>query len=125
MLSPYFLPDGSHLEVKHPTTGRFTHFYNSGDGLLHEGSPAGPPLPSFSSRGDVDRDVPLNPILVNFAAYVRLRRLDRLSPGWKKRLHPEAQVILAAVEDLHAAVVWEPKQHTGNFPSHLLGPTTF
>lgn len=150
VLIPHFLPGGMFLTVKHPTTGRLVDFYNSEDGFLHEGSPAGPRLPPFSSRGDVDRDIPLNPILVNFAAHIRLGRIDRLGRGWKERLHPEAQEILTAVEDLHAAVVWEPEKpdppsfvaqrsvspttrradveglmHIGNFPSLLLGPTAF
>lgn len=110
VLSPHFLTGGSALVVKHPSTGRFTNFYYSEDGFLHEGSPAGPRLPPFSSRGGVDRNIPLNPILVNFAAHIRTRRLDRRSREWRKHLHPEAQEIIGAVEDLHAAVVWEPEQ---------------
>ena len=150
VLHPSFLPGGFPLMVKHPTTGCLTNFYNSTDGFLHEGNPAGPRLPPFKSRGDVDRDIPLNPILVNFAAHIRLKRLDRLDSEWKGHLHPEAREILAAVEGLHAAVIWEPGQpnqppvmaqkrvlptmcsadakeliHTGNFPPYLLDSTTF
>ena len=119
-------------------------------GFCTKGSPTGPRLPPFSSRGGVGRDIPLNSILVNFAAQLRLRRLDRQSPGWRGKLHPDAQVILARVKSPHKAVTfgrdrpaspdlrpgprvlptmrWEDAQklmHTGNLLFRLLGPTVF
>ena len=99
------------MVIKHPTTDRLTNFYPSSDGFLregpiHEGSPTGPRLPAFSSRGD--RNVPLNPIFVNDAAAIRLRRLDRRRPGWRETLDEEAQKILVEVETLRKAVIWEP-----------------
>ena len=96
------------LVIRHPTTERYTLFYASQDGFLHEGSPTGPRLPPFSSRGPVERSVPLNPILVNFSADIRLRRLDRVIPEWRNGLDPEANLILHGVSDLYNAVNWEP-----------------
>ena len=96
-----------YVVIKHPTTGHPTPFYTSDDGFLHEGSPTGPCLPPFGSRGFIDREIPLNPILVNFAAKLRLRRLDHQIPGWRTRLHPEAQKVLAGVDKVHEAAIWE------------------
>jgi len=106
------LPGGFSVVIKHPTTNHLVTFYPSSDGFLHEGplddrgTPTGPRLPAFSSRGD--RMVKLNPILVNDAAAIRLRRLDRLIPGWRENLHKEAQGILREVHRLREAVLWRP-----------------
>lgn len=100
--------NGCPLVVRHPTTDRYTLFYASGDGFLHKGSPTGPPLPPFSSRGPAERIAPLNPILVNFSADIRLRRLDRKIPEWRNGLDPEVILILQGVSDLHKTVNWEP-----------------
>ena len=105
----HFLMDNSYVVIKHPSTGHPTAFYASNDGFLHEGSPTGPRLPPFGSRGIIDREIPLNPILVSFAAKLRLRRLDHQIPGWRTRLHPEAQEVLAGVDKVHKATVWEPE----------------
>ena len=113
LIVPYpshFLTGGSSLLIKHPTTRRLTSFYTASDGFLHEGSPTGPRLPQFGSRGEVDRDITLNPILVNFAAAIRLSYLDRQTPGWRESLDAEAKRILDEVENLHRAVIWEPGQ---------------
>jgi hypothetical protein len=148
--SPHFLVGGFPIAIKHPTTGHPALFYTSSDGFLHEGSSTGPRLPPFSSRGDIDRDIPLNPILVNFAAELRLRRLDRQSPGWRENLHSDAQKVLASVKLLRKAVTfnWDPSSppdlgpgpgylptmhwedaqklfHAGRFLLCLLGPTAF
>ena len=104
----HFLINGCPLVVRHPTTERVTFFYASKDGFLHKGDPTGPRLPPFSSRGAVKRSVPLNPILVNFSADIRLRRLERQTPEWREGLDPEANRILQGVSDLHNAVNWVP-----------------
>ena len=101
-----FMRDDFPLVITHPTTQRFTMFYASSDGLLHEGSTTGPPLPPFCSRGWTKRSVLLNPFLVNFAAHVRMRCLDRQIPGWRDQLHPDAKAILAEVESLQKTVRW-------------------
>jgi hypothetical protein len=105
----HFLIDNFPVVIKHPTTGDFTCFYASQykDGLLCEGSPTGDPLPPFRPRGN--RDIPLNPILVNFAAYVRMRRLIRQDPKWGSTLSNSATYVLQSVVTLHAAVLWNPK----------------
>ena len=114
LLPAQFLVQGQPILIKHPTTGIFGLFYANEDGFLHEGSPTGPRLPAFGSRGNADRDVLLNPILVNFAAHIRLRRFERQNPRWRASLNPEAQEILNHVEQLHEAVtkkiVPSPKQ---------------
>lgn len=100
----HFLIDKPPMTVKHPTTREWTSFYTSPDGFLCDGSDVH--LPAFHSRGK--HDTPLNPILINFAAHIQLRRLMRQVPQWKDRLHLEAQEVLANVESLHEAVTWEP-----------------
>jgi len=107
------LTGGFPVVIKHPATGHLTTFYTSSDGFfhegpLHEGSPTGPRLPAFGSRGG--REVTLNPILVNHAAVIRLRRLERQLPEWRATLDEEAQKILTEVERLHEAVLWKPGQ---------------
>ena len=136
ILNPHFLLDGRSLMVKHPTTECFTKFCSSEDGFLREGSRTGPLLPPLRSRFMANRNIPLNPILVNFAARARMRRFDCQSPGWRKDLHPGAQKILTAVDKLYAAVIWRPQQQTtdldalrlmraSNFPLRLSDPTAF
>lgn len=98
---------GSCLRIKHPITQCPTFVYPSNDGFLHEGSPTGPCIPPFRSRGDIDHKIPLNAIFVNFTASVRLRHLDCQKPGWRSTLHQEAKEVLAEVEQLHEAVLWD------------------
>lgn len=107
----HFLIDGFPVVIKHPDTQRFTCFYASKDrdGHMREGSPIGIPLPPFHSRGKIDRDVPLNPILVNFGAITRLRRLIRQDPIWGSMLNPRVIEVLRRVVKLHAAVLWNPQ----------------
>ena len=111
------LIDGFSVVIRHPTTGHPTAFYPSDgflrEGPLHEGSPTGPRLPAFSSRGS--REVALNPILVNHAAAIRLRRLDRQLPEWRATLHEEAQKILTEVERLREAILWKPGRDPERF----------
>ena len=99
------------MVIEHPDTQKLTCFYASknGDGHLREGSPTGLPLPPFRSRGKIDRDVPLNTILVNFAATTRLRRLIRQDPMWGSMLNPRVIEVLQRVVKLHAAVIWNPQ----------------
>jgi len=155
LLPSQFSSDGFPVMIKHPITQCPTAFYTSSDGFLHEGSPTGPRLPAFSSRGDVGRDVTLNPILVNLAAAIRLRWLDQQIPGWRNTLHVEALEVLTEVEELYTAVVFVPWKlpptsiksslqssgtgvqptmrredaeklmHIGDFSLCLLGPATF
>ena len=101
------------MEIKHPVTQQFTHLFipEHNLGFLREGSPSGPRLPAFSSRGEVAREIPLNPILVNFAAMIRLRRLLHKDDRWGSHLSGEARSILKAVVDLHEAVTWDPVDH--------------
>ena len=105
--------DGSSVEIKHPITQEFKRFFipQKSLGFLREGSPTGPRLPPFSSRGDVDQKVPLNPILVNFAAMVRLSRLIHQSPEWESGLDAEVLSILGEAIRLHKAVIWAPRCH--------------
>jgi len=114
ILHPPHLPIDDHPPaIKHPTTQQFTLFYKSEDGFLHEGSSTGPRLPPFGSGGISDRSVTLNPIPVNFAAAIRLRRLDRQKPEWRKPLHPEANLILQGVSELYGAVYRKPGHPKG------------
>lgn len=80
----HFLLDNSPVVIKHPITGNFTSFYASEykDGLLSEGDSTGPPLLPFRSKSkpEVDRKIPLNPILAIVAATPLLRRLIRQNP---------------------------------------------
>ena len=107
----HFLIGGFPVVIKHPDTQKITCFYASknGDGHLREGSPTGLPLPPFRSRGKIGRDVPLNPILVNFAAHTRLRRLIRQDPMWGSTLNPRVIEVLQRVVKLHSAVLWNPQ----------------
>lgn len=109
----HFLMGGASVEIKHPVTQEFAKFFVSqnNSGFLHEGSPTGPRLPPFSSRGDIDPEVPLNPILVNFAAMVRLRRLIRQNLQWGRGLDQVAVTILQAAVMLHKVVTWNPESH--------------
>ena len=106
----HFLIDNFPLVIKHPLTKQFKPFYANerGDGTLREGSPTGPILPPFYSRGKIHREIPLNPILVNWAAMIRFRRLIRQNPMWGSALHPSAVRVLRGVVELHAAVLWDP-----------------
>lgn len=110
----HFLTDNFPILIKHPVTGAPTTFYLSEDkdGCLHEGDPTGPILPPLFSRGQIDRVVPLNPILVNYAAMLRFRRLIRHDLKWGSTLPDNAAEILRNVAVLHAAVNWKPDQFT-------------
>jgi hypothetical protein len=120
----HFLINNFPVVIKHPYTQNFTPFYASKyqDGYLRDGSPSGPPLPPFSPRGD--RDIPLNPILVNFAAILRLRRIVRRSPAWEsKTLAGHLANTLQGVVALHAAVLWDHNlSHEGEFFVEVPGP---
>ena len=107
-----FLHGGHFLSIKNPATGLVTGFHNAGnvDGFLHEGGPTGPPLRRLRSRGNIGREVTLNPILVNLLAHVRMRRLDRGMPGWRAALHQDAKDILTEIGNLHEAVIWTPPE---------------
>jgi len=107
ILHPHFLPHRRYLPIQNPTTGQNANYY-SGDGCLHQESPTGPLLPPFRSRGIVAREIPLNPILVTFPAHLRMRRLDRMTPRWRARLHPHAQKLLTVLGELYDAVTWRP-----------------
>ena len=111
LLPLHFLIGDYPLEIKHPTTGVATFFYNPKDGFLREGGTTGERLPPFSSRGAVARSVPLNPILVNISAEARLSYVRNLIPERKEELqfHPEADLILQGVSKLHDAAIWEPR----------------
>ena len=100
------------MVIKHPTTQAFTTFYASRhkDGHLCEGSPSGSLLPPLRSRGKINRAIPLNPILVNFAAMLRFRRLIRQDYMWGSTLSIKVIDILRHVAHLHEAVKWEPNQ---------------
>ena len=114
----HFLIGGFPLVIRHPITNQFACFYTSErqDGLLREGSPTGPRLQPFCSRGNINRDVPLNPILVNFAAVIRLRRVIRQNPSWGSKLDPLVTLLLQRVMLLHEAVLWHPQSsHQAEF----------
>ena len=106
----HFLIDNTAVLIKHPHTQNFTRFYASRfkDGFLHEGSPTGPPLPPFHSRGKIGHIVPLNPILVNYAAILRLRHLIHQNPSWGSTLSQRAIRVLRNIVSLHGAVIWTP-----------------
>jgi hypothetical protein len=117
---PHILIGGFPVIIKHSDTGEFTHFYTSKyeDGVLREDSPTGPPLPGFSSRGAV----PLNPILVNFAAAVRIRRLVRKDLAWGSTFNEKVIRILTRVTGLDSAVLWGPPQpHEARFHIEVPG----
>ena len=109
ILRPAFL---SPLDIKYLDTEEFAWFYVSEDedGLLHEGSPTGPPLPQFHSIGKTDPIIPLNPILVNFAAMDWLRRRICEDRTWGSTLGRLATNALQEVIKLHKAVLWNPEQ---------------
>jgi len=112
----HFLMGGAPVMIKHPVTQEFTEFFiQDNSGFLHQGSPTGPRLPAFSSRGDIDRKIPLNSILVNFAAMVRLRRLVCQNLQWGSGLDREAVHILQAAVALHKLVTWNPGTHPASF----------
>ena len=117
----HFLMGGAPVVIKHPVTQEFANFFVSqnNSGFLHEGSPTGPRLPPFSSRGDINRVVPLNPILVNFAAIVQLRRLVRQNLQWGRGLDPIAISTLKSAILLHKAVICNPNIHPG---PHYVAP---
>lgn len=108
----HFLADNFPVLIKHPITQAPTTFYTSenGDGHLHEGNPTGPILPPLCSRGKIDRTVPLNPILVNYAAMIRFRRLIRQDLSWGLTLSDDAAATLREVVKLHEVVNWKPDQ---------------
>ena len=113
--------DGTSVQIKHPVTQELTYFFAPLDnsGFLRQGGPTGPRLPAFSSRGDTDRGVPLNSILVNFVAMVRLRRLVRQDPQWGSELDAKAVSILKAAVQLHKAVIWDPESHPNSIRAPL------
>ena len=81
VLSPsHFSPDRSPMLIVHPLTKQPTFVYADEGGALRGGSTTGPIPPPFRSRGPLEHEVPLNPILVNFAAILRLRRVFRQKP---------------------------------------------
>ena len=106
----HFLIGNAAVLIKHPLTQNFTCFYASKhkDGHLREGSPTGPPLPPLHSRGKMSRTISLNPILVNYAAMVRLRRLIRQNPKWGSTLSQHLTQVLRSALALHEAVIWAP-----------------
>ena len=106
----HFLINNAAVLIKHPVTHNLTCYYasESKDGHLREGSPTGPHLPPFRSRGFSDPKVPLNPIFVNYAAIIRFRRLVRQDPSWGSALSPRSIRVLREVMELHAAVIWTP-----------------
>ena len=113
----HFLIDRPVL-IRNPVSQDFSHFFLStfNDGLLNEGSSSGPCLPSLRSRGSADRKIPLNPILVNFAAVLRLRRLIREDPSWGSAMDPAVVYVLKKVVSLHDAVLWDYKSiHDSHF----------
>lgn len=114
LIHPYqFLTHGSFVEIKHPITEALECFVipQNSSGFLREKSPTGPRLPPFSSRGEVPPKAPLNPILVNFAAAMRLRRLIGKDPAWGSELDETAISILRGVIRLHQTVTWNPEDH--------------
>lgn len=110
----YFSIHNSGVVIKHPVTQDFQIFYCSQykDGHLREGSPTGPILPPLCSRGKINRLIPLNPILVNYAAVIRFKCLIRRDSTWKSLLSPYVVEILRGVAELHEAINWKPNQPT-------------
>ena len=108
----HFLIGNFPVVIKHPVTQNFTTFYASEyrDGFLREGSPTGPFLPPFKSRGEINREIPLNPILVNWAAMIRLRRFIRQKLTQESTFAQHVIDVLRDVMRLHAAVIWNPQQ---------------
>ena len=123
----HFLYGGFPVIIKHPITQEFAKFYASkyNDGLLHEGSSTGPPLPPFHSRGEINRSIPLNPILVNLAA---MNRFDTvIYPGWGSTLDQHAITVLQEVVKLYKAVLWDPQnsnQKLFEIPNPQTPPST-
>ena len=106
----HFLIDNAAVLIKHPVTQDLTCYYasESKDGYLREGSPTGLHLPPFRSRGKIDRAIPLNPILVNYAAILRLKRLIRQDPFWAEGLSQLIVMGLREAVKLYEAVIWTP-----------------
>jgi hypothetical protein len=104
----HFLARSTPISIIHPTTGVPANFYVSGfpDGFLREGSPTGHKLPSFGSQGV--RETQLNPILVNWAAHIRLRRKIRENTNWGSDFTEPAFRFLQHIIRLHELVIWEP-----------------
>lgn len=109
----HFLIDNSPVVIKHPLTENFANFYASGlwDGTLCEGSPTGDHLPPFGSRGGDPQSTPLNPILVNWAAHIHLRRCMKwLDEVWMSWLDPHVHLLFERIIKHHALVLWNPNK---------------
>ncbi|KAJ7938141.1 hypothetical protein B0H13DRAFT_1133909 [Mycena leptocephala] len=92
------------------TDGHSKHYKASPDGVLKDEN--GVPLPPFPLPSR-DISARLNPILVNFAAALRFRRLKRMDPALMKDFSAETLAVIDASLELCAAVMWTLSSQTG------------
>ncbi|KAJ7840757.1 hypothetical protein B0H13DRAFT_2100344 [Mycena leptocephala] len=87
------------------TDGHSKQYKASPDGVLKDENDV--PLPPFPlpSRNVLTK---LNPILVNFAAALRFRRLKRMDPALMQDFSTETLAVIDASLQLYAAVMWTP-----------------
>ncbi|KAJ7512680.1 hypothetical protein B0H11DRAFT_3714 [Mycena galericulata] len=87
------------------TDGRSKPYRASTEGVLKDKD--GVPLPPFSlpSRS---ASTQLNPLLVNFAAALRFRRLKRMDPNLLSNFSTATYDVINASIKLYAAVMWTP-----------------
>ncbi|KAJ7451589.1 hypothetical protein FB451DRAFT_1524970 [Mycena latifolia] len=96
------------------TDGSSKLYWASPEGVLKDKD--GVPLPPFSPSAR-PLLLKLNPLLVNFAAALRFRRLKRMDPALLNNFSPATHAVINASLDLYAAVMWTPvlpKQEEGS-----------
>ncbi|KAJ7105111.1 hypothetical protein C8R43DRAFT_1046875 [Mycena crocata] len=99
----YFLMDKKPLSVV-CMDGSRRDYFSTPEGILQDEN--GNAMPPFKLRRE--REEPLNPCLINFAAAVRFRRFQRIVPPLLTTLGPHARDLIRASQELHAAIIWKP-----------------
>ncbi|KAJ7132147.1 hypothetical protein C8R44DRAFT_977809 [Mycena epipterygia] len=96
------------------TDGHAKEYRTCTEGVLKDKD--GVPLPPFSSPSR-PRETQLNPILVNFAAALRFRRLKRMDRNLLDTFSSATHAVINASLELYDAVMWTPvpqKQEEGS-----------
>jgi hypothetical protein len=101
----YFHPHAQQSLLVLGTDGHSKQYKASPDGVLKDENDV--PLPPFPlpSRNVLTK---LNPILVNFAAALRFRRLKRMDLALMQDFSTETLAVIDASLQLYAAVMWNP-----------------
>ncbi|KAJ6558079.1 hypothetical protein B0H19DRAFT_128105 [Mycena capillaripes] len=99
----HFHPDPEQrLNIRGPD-GRLKTYKATLDGVLKDED--GVPLPPFSLSSR-DPLTMLNPLLVNFPAALRFRRLSRMGPSYSASFSADTRALIDASLKLHAALTW-------------------